>query len=269
MEHDYELPVAHLLTLGAPREPHDAASRAPDPELTAAEVPELVRMALDPALHEADPEAAEVFAPVHAWRALGRLRAAEAAEPLTRLLEERHDDDWVFDEIPDVLGWIGPAALPPAEALLQREELDHFLRVSAVRTLSLIGARHPESRDQAVAILTRQLEAWPRQHATLNAFLVTHLGDLRAVGAAPLMCAAFEEGAVDTSVCGDWEDAQVELGLLDARIHPRPKPLIVHLMDGFERPVPVPRQPRPGGRTRSAARRKAQKAARKRNRKRR
>jgi hypothetical protein len=268
LEHDYAPPVAHLLTLGDPRERRHAASSAPDPELTAADVPELVRMALDPALHEAGPDAAEVFAPVYAWRALGRLRAPEAAEPLTRLLEERHDDDWVFDEIPDVLGWIGLAALPPAEALLQREELDHFLRVAAARTLSLIGARHPENRDQAVAILTRQLEAWPRQHATLNAFLITHLGDLRAVGAAPLMRAAFEKGAVDMSICGDWEDVQVELGLLDARIHPRPR-LIAHLMDGFEMPGSVPRKPRPGGRAQSPARRKAQKASRKRNRRRR
>jgi hypothetical protein len=206
---------------------------------------------------------------VHAWRALGRLRAADAAEPLTRLLEERHDDDWVFEEIPEVLGSIGPAAMPPAQALLQREEIDHFVRVAAARALSLIGARHPESRDPAVAILTRQLEGWERQHPTLNAFLVSNLVDHRAVSAAPLMRAAFEEGVVDASVCGDWEDVQVELGLLDARIHPRPRPLMVHLMDGFERPVPVPRQPRPGGRAQSAARRKAQKASRKRNRKRR
>jgi Protein of unknown function (DUF1186) len=267
LEHDYASPVAHLLTLGDPHE-RRVARTTPDPELTAADVPELVRMALDPALHEAGAEAPEVFAPVYAWRALGRLRAAEAAEPLIQLLEERHDDDWVFEEIPEVLGWIGPAALPLAEALLQREEVDLFLRVAAARVVSLIGTRHPESRDQAVAILARQLEAWDRQDATLNAFLIIYLGDHRAVGAAPLMRAAFEEGAVDTSVCGDWEDAQVELGLLDARIHPRPR-LIAHLMDGFATPVPVPRQPRPGGRAQSAARRKAQKASRKRNRKRR
>lgn len=35
------------------------------------------------------------------------------------------------------------------------------------------------------------------------------------------MAAAFEADAVELSVCGDWEDVQVEMGLLAARITPR------------------------------------------------
>jgi hypothetical protein len=239
------------------------------PHFSPADVPELIRMATDPALHEAASETAQVFAPVHAWRALRELRPAEAAEPLARLLEERREDYWVFDEVPDVLGWIGPPALPLAVALLGRVELDPYLRVVAARTVSLVGERYPEARGQAIAILARQLEAWPEQDPALNGFLITYLGDHQATDAAPLMRAAFEDHAVDTSVCGDWEDVQVKLGLLAERIHPRPRPLMSYLMDGFRPPALPAREPRPGGRAQSASRRKAQKASRKQNRKRR
>jgi hypothetical protein len=212
LEASYTPPVARLLTLGEALARRAAAPSYLELGVGAADVAELIRMAGDPALHEAAPESDDVFGPVHAWRALGQLRAAEAAEPLVRVLEERHDDDWVFEGIPEALGMIGPAALEPAAALLRRGELDLYLRVAAARSVSLAGKHHPGCRDAAIAILTRQLEAWREQWGTLNAFLVSYLIDLRAVAAAPLMRAAFAEKGVDVSVAGDWEDVQVSLG---------------------------------------------------------
>ena len=49
-------------------------------------VPELLRMACDPELNEADSDDPRVYAPLHAWRVLGQLRAPEAAAPLADLL---------------------------------------------------------------------------------------------------------------------------------------------------------------------------------------
>jgi hypothetical protein len=71
-------------------------------------------MALDEELHRADSDSLEVWAPVHAWRALGQLRAEAAVEPLTRLLVriDEFNDDWVGEELPEVFGMIGPAAIP-------------------------------------------------------------------------------------------------------------------------------------------------------------
>src|SRR5579864_7878643 len=48
---------------------------------------------------------------VHAWRALGQLRAVEAVEPLLELFDRLEDDDWVHEELPAVFGLIGPARI--------------------------------------------------------------------------------------------------------------------------------------------------------------
>jgi HEAT repeat protein len=95
MSETYRDPVAQLLTLGDPRQEGRMASEwrdYPALGLTAEHVPELVRMTLDKDLHWTALEGAEVWAPLHAWRALGQLRAESAIEPLLRLLN-RIDDD--------------------------------------------------------------------------------------------------------------------------------------------------------------------------------
>ena len=112
-ESTYPSPVSKLLTLGDCRE----VRGWPDYlaiGLGPAHVPDLIRMALDEELYRAGPDSLDVWAPVHAWRALGQLRAEAAAEPLTRLLVRivEFDDEWVGEELPQVFGMIGPAAVP-------------------------------------------------------------------------------------------------------------------------------------------------------------
>lgn len=240
-------PVARLLTLG--REP---ATRRVWPDyrhlgLSARHVPELVRMATDAALLDAEPPSAAGWAPLHAWRALGQLEAEAAVAPLLALLEREVDDGVVLDEIPIVLGMIGPASLHAATLWLFDEERDERLRLAAGRILAEVAHEYPDRRDEAAAVLVQQLHDWPRQTPLLNALLIADLVELQEVGAAPLMEAAYAAGAVDASVFGDWEDVQVELGLLEERVTFDPRPV---------RGAPA------------KARRKAEKAARKRNRRR-
>ncbi len=68
-------------------------------------------------------------------------------------------------------------------------------------------------RDEIVAILTRQLDLFERADEELNAFVISALLDLKAVESAPVMERAFAADRVDLSVCGDWSNVQVELGL--------------------------------------------------------
>jgi hypothetical protein len=243
----YHPPVARLLTLG--REP---AFRRVWPDyrhlgLTARHVPELIRMATDAALLDTKPPSAAGWAPLHAWRALGQLEAAPAAAPLLALLERDVDDGVVLDEVPIVLGMIGAASLPAATLWLFDETRDERLRACAGRILTEVAHEYPDRRDEAVAVLVQQLGDWPHQTPLLNALLIADLVELQEAAAAPLMEAAYAAGAVDSSVFGDWEDVQVDLGLLDERITPDPRPV---------RGAPA------------KARRKAEKQARKRNRKR-
>ena len=106
-------PTEALLSLGEAR-PIDAskwlAYRA-DVGLTDEHVSELTRVACDPVLNGAETDSKEVWAPVHAWRALGQLRAAAAVEPLLRYLARVEDDDSVSVDFPLVFGMIGYPAL--------------------------------------------------------------------------------------------------------------------------------------------------------------
>ncbi len=117
----YPPPVDRLLTLGdarGQREWHDYRQYGLDRE----HVPDLIRMATDPDLNWADPDSAEVWAPLHAWRALGQLRAAEAVGPLLGLLEELEDSDWFNEDLPEVFGLIGPVAIPALIAHLADQQ---------------------------------------------------------------------------------------------------------------------------------------------------
>lgn len=107
---------------------------------------------------------------------------------------------------------------------------------------------------------------------SLNAFIISYLIDLEAVEAAPLIERAYASDDVDITVVGDWEDAQVDLGLLTARKTQRPR-LFPDLLD---LPRLDARDPEPARQTGSADKapskarnkRKQAKESRKKNRKR-
>jgi hypothetical protein len=187
-------------------------------------IDDLIRMALDEDLHWAESSSSEVWAPIHAWRALGQLRAEAAIEPLLSLLDriDLHNDDWVGEDLPGVFGIIGPAAIPGLTRVLGDVERGTWARVAACRGLVAIVERFPETRERAVEIVTDQLRRFAEQERGLNAFLVDGLVDLKAVESAGLIEEAYAADTVDVVVLGDWEEAQILLGLLDQRITPRP-----------------------------------------------
>jgi hypothetical protein len=221
---DYPPPVDKLLTLGDAR-----GSRSHWPNYLAyglgpEHIPDLIRMATDEELNTASSDSLEVWAPVHAWRALGQLRAEAAAEPLTGLLHRIDDDrdDYVGEELPEVYGLIGPAAIPVLAAYLADASHPLYACAAAAHSLGEIGANHPGSRADCVAALTAQLEHFDENDPTLNAFIISYLMDLKAVESAPVMERAFAAGQVELPVAGDWEDVQIDLGLRRTRETPKP-----------------------------------------------
>ena len=257
----YLSPVDRLLKLGA-----EPARRRTWPDyrtlgLEDRHVPMLIRMATDVALLEAPERDPGRWAPVHAWRALGQMEAQEAAGPLLALLEQRNGDPWVQEEIPDILGMIGPAALHGATLLLFDEGKDGALRMDAGAVIVNVAFQHPERRDEAAAVLVQQLEDWRHQSRELNAFLIAELVALREQGAAPLMEAAYAAGAVAPTDYRGWDDVQVALGLIPPPATPHPDD------DGLEPRRQGSRTPPAGAAAKAKAQRKAEKQARKRNRK--
>jgi len=147
-------------------------------------VPDLIKILHDQELGGADSDTIEVWSPVHAWRALGQLEAAAAIDTLIGLfheIDDDNDDDWVMNEIPQVLGMIGPAAVPPLVAYLSDSQHGLWARVTAGTSLAEIGQRHPESRGDCIT----GLQAYKTNDDTLNGFLISSLADLKAVEAAP------------------------------------------------------------------------------------
>lgn len=208
----YAPPVDRLLKLGDQGRDYRVMG------LTEEHVPELLRMAADRALSGPGTPSAQRYARWHAWNALGQLGDSRAVEPLLAVLTEEWESDDVFETIPAVLGQIGAAALPDLRAMLADPAAEGDLRIAAANAVSEVGHSHPDARGEAVEALTWQLRSWAEQSEFLNGFLIGYLADFKAVEAAPLIQEAFEAGAVDELVRGDWEDVQIELGLLENRI---------------------------------------------------
>lgn len=246
MKNDYLPPVSALLTIGHPNNSEEIEISSLG--LTELHIPDLIRMVEDQALYEADLEGTETWAPVHAWRALGQLRAETAVKPLVRLLNriDKSDDEWVQEEIPEILSDLGPVAIAPLEAFLATPTNGLWARNAAASGLEELGKKHPESRDVCVAVLTNQLKKYHKQEPEFNASLIASLISLKAVESAEVVKMAYLAKKVDLSVCGDWEEVQIDLGLLSERQTPAPRggwlklPFLSDLQN--EGPPPLPPQ---------------------------
>jgi hypothetical protein len=272
MTSEYPPPLDQLLALGRP-DPYSQWADYRALGLGDEHVPALLALIDDPRLSwdawSEDDDDTPHWAPRHAWRALGQLGAAAAAEPLVNVLLRSEDDDGTSSDIPVALAMMGPAALRPVRDALPgaARRPQPWVAGDLGEALVKIAGAHPELREQVVETLTRQLRVWPNQGEEMNGFLVADLLDLRAVEAAPVMREAFEAGAVDESVAGDWEDVQVALGLLAQRTTPAPRLVLSPpFRDDDEGPRSAPRSGKAAEKARN--RRKAEKQSRKKNRKR-
>src|SRR5262249_27213200 len=142
----YSFPVDLLLAYGDPRKLRDWPDYL-SLGFTDEHIPELIRMALDPALNFGDPESLEVWAPLHAWRTLGQLHAQPAIETLLGLFdmfEEEDGSDWVADELPQVYAMIGAAAIPALAAYVLDDAHGEYPRADAAASLRQIAEVHPD-----------------------------------------------------------------------------------------------------------------------------
>lgn len=184
-------------------------------------IPELIAMACDRDLNTLPEDKPAVWAPTHAWRTLGQLKATETVASLLNLIESLKDwgtdDDWAISEIPRTVAMMGSSAIAKTQAVLSNPANPLNIRISAADALKFIAIEHPNARDAAIRSLSNQLEIFYENSITLNGFIIWFLCDLKAVESAAIIQQAFDEGCVDETIMGDWEDAQVKLGLLKQR----------------------------------------------------
>lgn len=208
----YPPPLDRLLAYGDCRQIKEMPDYATELGLSAEHIPDLIRMATDPELMYADSESSEVWAPIHAWRSLGQLRAQAAIEPLIELFADE-EDDWIAEEMPGVFGEIGPAAIPTLSAYLQKKAHKFSPRITAASCLRAIAQHHPEVREECIALLTEQLSSQAGNSLDFNGFIICDLIDLKAVESAAAIERAFAEKRVELFMAGDWEAVQESMGL--------------------------------------------------------
>lgn len=233
MTQPYAEPVAKLLTLARCDIHHQ---NAPWPDylalgFTSDHVRELIRMATDMDLDQADGDSLEVWAPLHAWRTLGLLKAEEAVKPLVRLFDQLEHDDWLPVEMKQIFSMIGPGAIPELEAFLVNETVDAKNRIALPECLEKMARAHPEYRQQCVDVLVRQLERFRTSDTALNAFITMSLADLQAVETLDLIRLVYAEGRADLVVVGDIQDVEIMMSVRDKRSYPRPR--LSPLLDMF------------------------------------
>ncbi len=202
-------------------------------------LPDLLAMITDESLSNGDLDSPEAWASLHAWRAIGHLRATEAIEPLVGLLDELEDWDYWNEEVPYVFGLIGPAAPPALATFFLDPSHLMYARVTAGNAIAVIGRMHPETRERCIAILTEGLAAYTENDPSFNALVSTMLLDLEAVEALPTIKQAYDADAADLAVMGDYEDIEIAFGVRTERDTPRPRynPLGFDLPDLLERVI--------------------------------
>lgn len=233
-----------LLALGKPK----IFSRDPWPDyvnlysLTIDDVPALLALFADETVDTLPQDSPEIWAPVHAWRALGQLRSEGAIEPFITSFDRLREDDVSLTELPKAIGMIGAAAIPALAQHMQQFDTNEFSRMMAVDALCEIALRHPANRDPVLAIYRAYLTAPDTAAFELNGILLGRLLDLNATEAIEEIRQLFARDCVNLSCVGDLEDVEVGLGLRESRETPRPnyarremrKELLARLADGFE-----------------------------------
>jgi hypothetical protein len=203
----FQEPVVKLMEIGRP---------GPGPWLdyreygiTSENIPELIRLAGDIDLSLDEDKDEKTWGPVHAWRALGQLRAEEAMDVLVDLIEKMSEDDWIVDDLPSVFARIGPSALSALAGYLANPERNYHTRATASKSIARIGAEYPEMREQCVQIISAQLEKYRENNPTLNAFLIVDLITLCAKETLPLIRMAYDDGGIDEGIIR-WADVRRE-----------------------------------------------------------
>lgn len=227
MTQPYTSPVADLLSyeqaqpVGASKWPDYVGELG----LTAAHIPELLRLMQDLTLVDWHPEKEPAplegidpdlawCGPIHAWRALGQLQSPEFLQGATMVFNRGDLEEWALTEFSEVCQLIGPSVIEPlAEQIRAHLAAGNDAAAGLAEALAKLPDKYPEERDRCVQILQDALKTYPDNGPYNNTWLVYHLVELKAVEAIDLIAAAYRDKAVDEMLVGTWANAQIGLGL--------------------------------------------------------
>lgn len=230
---NYPEAVRQLIDIGFPE--NDSLDYLAKFGLAREHIPNLIRLMEDKELRFGDPTEEEEkyleeegddlkrwYAQIHAWRALAQLKAEEAIPNMIGLIyqAEEYDDDWI-DDLIHVFVTLGPACIPALASYLHNRENADYPRNMTIESLKNIAEVFPETREQVIAAIIPALQEHQQNDEGTNGFLISALADLKATEHLELIKEAFDTDNVDLMIMGDFEDVQIEMGLLKERLTPR------------------------------------------------
>lgn len=187
-----------------------------------ADVPELIALAQLATQKDESLDEKDAFVSLHAWRALAEVGNASHIPVFVGLLVDDPDCDWLYEDLTIIVAAFGAMAIPYVEQLLVNLPPDPFIRGVLIDGLSLLCKSEPENRNRCVEIMARALADKSFEDPDWNSMLVAELAELQAIEYKDLIEEKFVAGLVSFTYAGDWEEAQIKLGLLEKRLTPRP-----------------------------------------------
>jgi len=186
------------------------------------DVDDLIQLATDANLNQTQDDT--VWVPVHAWRALAQLKSTKAIIPLITLFDsaDKNEDDWMMNDLPEVMGMIGTDALLPLFAFILDNTHQQSAYLVAASALNQIHKNQPDCRDELLVFYQQYLEQPHHQQKALNGFIVINLLDIKAVELIDEIRQIFTNKCVDLMCAGDLEEVEIKLGVRTQRTTPKP-----------------------------------------------
>jgi hypothetical protein len=205
--------------------------------LTAADLPELIRLSLD--LEPADCENYEWM--VHALRAIVQIDRTTAIDLYLQQLHLFAGDDVIWDEVAPICKIVGDAAIEPFAVFLKNTAENEWPRKAVIDGLEELAKFDPNCRDACVRVMLEQLRLYKLEtNNVVNSSLVDSLTQLKAIEAADLIEEVFVNFELDEWLTGSWPSVQVELGLKSAsdftpeELKPTPPPQILAIRKSLD-----------------------------------
>lgn len=213
---NYSEQTKQLLTLGEPQEPLLNYSNL---GFSSVHADELIQMATDPDLLNADENNPVFWATVHAWYVLGQLHVTKAIGPLLDLHDQYPYDKLFYEEFSKVFALMGASAIPKLKEYLCDAERTKIARSTAIPCLEELGKTH---RQECLALFNEFLQQADDKNRSLAGLIICSLIKLGATESIEIISEAFKRGSVDISIPGDLEDVEIALGLRTKRATPKP-----------------------------------------------
>ncbi|MBC8449043.1 MAG: DUF1186 domain-containing protein [Chloroflexi bacterium] len=198
----YLPPIKQLLSLGSAG---DDAVYAEILEQGKVLVPELIRMAFDPQLHQRPADDPAHHAPAHAIALLRALRKEAELDQLAQWLDQA-DGDWYTELLSTRCGKIGGYTTSQLEALSADTDYSVYVRSGASGALVERANRVPEQRERIIEFM-RYLLNRPEAHQVAEeeiflGFLISDALDMQARELYPDIKRSYDEDRVDTKIVG-------------------------------------------------------------------